>query len=151
MKSHAIPRFWRLFHGLPPEARRLASKTFRLWQANPNHPSLRYRRLEDRENLVIKGPYAVRLRNQSGVGVVKSSQWSCHTKEAKLDHILLAYARSYDRGDIDLAPSDCDYDLRTGAWIVRESGVLLVESPRHSRPPQSKKADVETGEDQKGY
>ena len=40
MTSHAIPRFWRLFHGLPPEAQRLASKTFGLWQTNPNHPSL---------------------------------------------------------------------------------------------------------------
>jgi hypothetical protein len=28
MKSRAIPRFWRLFHGLPPEAQRLAVKTF---------------------------------------------------------------------------------------------------------------------------
>lgn len=52
MKSHAILRFWRLFHALPPEVQRLAVKTFRLWQRNPNHPSLCYRRLEDRENLV---------------------------------------------------------------------------------------------------
>ena len=52
MKSHAIPRFWRLFPALPPEVQRPAVKTFRLWQRNPNHPSVRYRRLEDRENLV---------------------------------------------------------------------------------------------------
>jgi hypothetical protein len=41
-------------HALPPEAQQLASKTFRLWQANPNHPSLRYRRLDHRENLAFK-------------------------------------------------------------------------------------------------
>jgi hypothetical protein len=52
MTSHATPRFWRLFHGLPVEAQRLAAKTFRVWQGNPNHPSLRYRRLEGREDLV---------------------------------------------------------------------------------------------------
>jgi hypothetical protein len=52
MKSHAIPRFWRLFHALPADAQRLAVMTFRLWQRNPNHPSLRYRRLANRENLV---------------------------------------------------------------------------------------------------
>ena len=52
MKSHAIPRFWRLFQALPPQVQQLAVKTFRLWQRNPNHPSLRYRRLENRENLV---------------------------------------------------------------------------------------------------
>jgi hypothetical protein len=67
------------------------------------------------------------------------------------DHILLAHARSYDRGEVDLTPSGCGYDTLAGAWIVRETGVLLVDSPGHMRPPQSKKNDVETGEDQKGY
>jgi hypothetical protein len=70
---------------------------------------------------------------------------------AKSDHILLVHARSYGRSEVDLAPPDCDYDLRTGAWIVRGTDVLLVASPGRQRPPQSKKNDVETGEDQKGY
>ena len=52
MTSHATPRFWRLFHGLPADIQRIAVKAFRLWQGNPNHPSLRYRRLEGRENFV---------------------------------------------------------------------------------------------------
>jgi hypothetical protein len=69
----------------------------------------------------------------------------------KTNHVLLARAHSYDRGEIDLAPSGCDYDLRTGAWVLRESGTLLVAAPGNRRPPQSKKCDVETGEDQKGY
>ena len=68
-----------------------------------------------------------------------------------MDHILLAYGRTYDRGDIELAPPSCDYDIRIGAWIVKESGDLLVASFEHPRPLQTKKADVETGEDQKGY
>ena len=72
-------------------------------------------------------------------------------EEAELTHILLAHARTYDRGDIELAPPSCDYDIRIGAWIVKESGDLLVASPEHPHPPQTKKADVETGEDQKGY
>ena len=52
MRSRATPRFWRLFHDLAADVRRLAIKNFRLWQGNPNHPSLRYRRLGGRENLV---------------------------------------------------------------------------------------------------
>lgn len=68
-----------------------------------------------------------------------------------MDHILLAYAHSYDRGDVDLAPPNCVYDLGVGAWVVRESGIILVASPGPWHPPQSKKCDVETGEDQKGY
>ena len=52
MKSQASPRFWQLFQDLPADVQRLAVKNYRLWQENPNHPSLRYRQLEGRENLV---------------------------------------------------------------------------------------------------
>ena len=52
MRSQATPRFWRLFETLPDHIRRLAAKNFRLWLVDPNHPSLRYRRLEGRDNLV---------------------------------------------------------------------------------------------------
>ena len=51
MRSQATPRFWHLLKDLPTDVQRLAVKNYRLWQANPNHPSLRYRRLEGRENL----------------------------------------------------------------------------------------------------
>ena len=40
MKSQASPRFWQLFQDLPPDVQRLAVKNYRLWQVNPNHPSL---------------------------------------------------------------------------------------------------------------
>lgn len=51
MKSQATPRFWELFHELPVDVQGLAVKSYRLWRVNPNHPSLRYRRLEGRDNL----------------------------------------------------------------------------------------------------
>ncbi|MDE0356210.1 MAG: hypothetical protein OXN92_00500 [Gammaproteobacteria bacterium] len=66
------------------------------------------------------------------------------------EHVLLAKARAYARESIDLRPADSDYDLVVGAWILRPSGELLVESA-DPKPPRTKKADVETGEDQKGY
>jgi len=52
MRSQVTPRFWRLFQQLPKDVQRLAIKSYELWQSNPNHPSLRYRRLEGREDLV---------------------------------------------------------------------------------------------------
>jgi hypothetical protein len=52
MRSQATPRFWHLFKELPADVQRLAAKNYRLWRADPNHPSLRYRRLVGRENLV---------------------------------------------------------------------------------------------------
>ena len=51
MRSQATPRFWHLLKNLPTEVQRLAVKNYRLWQADANHPSLRYRRLEGRGNL----------------------------------------------------------------------------------------------------
>ncbi len=69
---------------------------------------------------------------------------------ANQQHVLLAKARSYPRQPIDLRPADSDYDLLAGAWVHRRSGGLLVESI-DPKPPRTKKADVETGEDQKGY
>ena len=51
MRSQATPRFWRLLQNLPEDVQRLASKNYHLWQSNPNHPSLRYRRLEGRDDL----------------------------------------------------------------------------------------------------
>ena len=66
------------------------------------------------------------------------------------EHVLLANARANARGSIDLRPPDSDYDLLVGAWVHQPSGALLVESD-DPKPPRTKKADVETGEDVKGY
>lgn len=66
-------------------------------------------------------------------------------------HLLLAYAHKYVRDEHDLAPPDCDYDLVIGAWVKQGSDTLFVSMSGVGRPPQSKKSDVETGEDQKGY
>lgn len=52
MRSQASPRFWQLFENLPTDVQRLAEKSYRLWKANPHHPSLRYRRLQGRDDLV---------------------------------------------------------------------------------------------------
>lgn len=64
-------------------------------------------------------------------------------------HILLETARSYRIPDQDLAPENCEYSLTQGAWILQDSGSLLIENAERPRP-SSKKFDIETGEDQKG-
>ena len=65
------------------------------------------------------------------------------------EHLLLAIAKSYPAPARDLTPPNCDYSLIEGAWILRDSGALLVETPGFPMP-STKKADLETGEDQKG-
>ncbi len=44
MKSHALVSFWECYHGLPAPVQRLADKNFALLQANPQHPSLGFKK-----------------------------------------------------------------------------------------------------------
>ena len=43
MKSIGSRRFWSLYIGLPSPIRALADKNYRLWLANPGHPSLQFK------------------------------------------------------------------------------------------------------------
>ena len=43
MRSTTSPEFWKRFYRLPKEAQRLAEKNYRLWLANPQHPSLHFK------------------------------------------------------------------------------------------------------------
>lgn len=64
-------------------------------------------------------------------------------------HLLLNLAKTYPVFTGDLAPQNGIYDLLQGVWLSRETGVPLAESG-NSPISMTKKADVETGEDQKG-
>lgn len=46
MRSLATRRFWASCHALPTEVQELAVKNYRLWQRDPQHPSLHFRRLQ---------------------------------------------------------------------------------------------------------
>ena len=64
-------------------------------------------------------------------------------------HPLLRYAEARPLLRESLAPPDGTYDREIGAWIHEPSGDLVISRP--GRPQQAtKKADIETGEDQKG-
>lgn len=46
MQSRTTRRFWRSFHELPADVRRQAERAYRLFQADPAHPSLQFKKLE---------------------------------------------------------------------------------------------------------
>ena len=64
-------------------------------------------------------------------------------------HPLLNTLRNVPRVEADLSPEGCVYDPASGAWRFAEDNVLWAKKPER-RPPQTKKHDIETGEDQKG-
>ena len=45
MIHYAAPSFWRAYHQLPEQVRALADKQFELLKANPQHPSLHFKRV----------------------------------------------------------------------------------------------------------
>ena len=45
MRHLATSRFWRCYHALPSAVRELADKNFAQLKADPNHPSLHYKKV----------------------------------------------------------------------------------------------------------
>ena len=68
-----------------------------------------------------------------------------------VDHPLVRLARRTAIPPHAPAPPGARYDFGRGAWADLRTGRLLVRSDQDRPRPQTKKMDVETGEDQKGY
>ena len=45
MRHYALPRFWQHYRPLPEDVRQLADKNFAVLQADPQHPSLHFKRV----------------------------------------------------------------------------------------------------------
>jgi hypothetical protein len=56
MNSRLTEGFVACFQRLPPEIKELARKNYRLWRANPAHPSLQFKRVSKKEPI-----YSVRV------------------------------------------------------------------------------------------
>jgi hypothetical protein len=56
MQSRATRQFWRLFSDLPDDIQRDAKRAYRLFQANPAHAGLQFKKLEGEDNI-----YSVRI------------------------------------------------------------------------------------------
>jgi hypothetical protein len=51
IQSWTTRRFWRLFSNLPPEVQQEAKRAYRLFRANPTHPSLHFKKLEGQSDV----------------------------------------------------------------------------------------------------
>ncbi len=45
MKSRVVASFWDGYNRLPEEIQKLALKQYKLWQTNPHHPSVRFKKV----------------------------------------------------------------------------------------------------------
>lgn len=45
MKSSTTPEFWKVYAALSLEMKQQAQKAYQLWQENPSHPSLHFKKV----------------------------------------------------------------------------------------------------------
>ena len=65
------------------------------------------------------------------------------------EHILLDKAYVYENIPEELTPEGCFYDRYSGLWRISSTGEVMMIGD-YAQRPETKKCDVETGEDQKG-
>ena len=56
MTSRGTPDFWTAYRALPSEIRNAARKAYELFRQNPQHPSLQFKKVHDRDPI-----YSVRV------------------------------------------------------------------------------------------
>ena len=66
MKSSTTPDFWESYSALPPEIRNRAKAAYRLWQRNPRHPSLCFKKTGNVWSVRIGGGYRALADLQGG-------------------------------------------------------------------------------------
>ncbi len=66
-----------------------------------------------------------------------------------MSHLLIEKAFKYEIPDTQDDISHNLYDSNKGFWVNSQNGIASINDSDF-RPPRSKKADIETGEDKKG-
>ena len=69
MISKIRPAFWRAYQRLAPSVRTRAREAYRLFEQNPDHPSLRFKKLQARD-----GVWSVRINEQYRAVGVRSGE-----------------------------------------------------------------------------
>ncbi len=86
MNSRATRQFWKLYFDLPEQIQRRARKAYELWQSNPRHPSLQFKRVDDEEPI-----YSARVTDDYRVlGLLEDNTviWSWIGKHDEYERML---------------------------------------------------------------
>jgi hypothetical protein len=86
VRSRATPRFWAAYRGLPSEVRDAAHKAYALFNHDPSHPSLQFKKVHPEEAI-----YSVRVtRAYRALGVVEGDEiiWFWIGSHADYDRLL---------------------------------------------------------------
>lgn len=89
MKSHTEVRFWKAYDRLPKSVQRQADKAYKLWQSDPYHPSLQFKRVDPQDPI-----YSVRVgRGYRALGWLENNTiiWFWIGSHAEYDKFLMHY------------------------------------------------------------
>lgn len=90
MQSKTTRQFWRLFSELPVDVQRDAQRAYRLFQGNPAHPGLHFKKLEGEDHV-----YSARIGlDYRALAVMRPGTSS---KEARLVWYWIGSHSDYDR------------------------------------------------------
>jgi hypothetical protein len=86
VKSTTLPSFWRAFNALTPAVQQQAREAYALFVQNPDHPSLRFKKLggsKDRWSVKISEQYrAVGIRDGESI------RWLWIGSHNEFDHLF---------------------------------------------------------------
>ena len=86
IRSRTTRRFWRLFSDLPVEVQQEARRAYQLFQTNPAHPVLRFKKLEGEDDV-----YSARVGlGYRALAVIKKDRvvWYWIGSHAEYDRLL---------------------------------------------------------------
>jgi hypothetical protein len=86
MQSRTTRQFWRLFSNLPFDVQQDAKRAYRLFQGNPAHPGLRFKKLEGDDDI-----YSVRIGlGYRALAVMKKDRviWYWIGSHSDYDHLV---------------------------------------------------------------
>ncbi len=86
MRSRATPLFWAAYQILPPETRKLAKKAYKLFIDDPQHPSLRFKKIHGSDAV-----YSVRVSyGYRAVGLLEDDEitWIWIGSHSEYDRLL---------------------------------------------------------------
>lgn len=83
MIHHAAPDFWTAYRTLPPEVQDLANRALASLKANPHHPSLHFKKVDDLWSVRVGAQYRA-----LGVGVADGVLWVWIGSHAEYDRLI---------------------------------------------------------------
>lgn len=92
MISRATEGFWKAYASLPAPVKQRAKVSYRLWRENPNHPSLRFKKIHGTEPI-----FSVRIGSGwRAVGVLQESTmiWYWIGSHADYDTLVSQFRRN---------------------------------------------------------